>query len=177
MARVEMSATDEPGGSGVAQIQYYVGRTNVSGVYTAPFDLPAEGDIFVRAVDAAGNIQLQYYAFTLDDYADNVEAVHDFKVPHVNFPGQLAYAGDEDWHGLQLAAGETQLQLIGMAQDYNLELYDEKQILVASSALTGSRSEKINATTPGGRYYVRVVSASGDWSAKTGYRLNIGEAK
>ena len=61
-----------------------------------------------------------------------------------------------------------------MAQDYNLEVYDAKRTLLASSALPGNRSEKINLTAAAGRYYVRVVSAKGEWSAKTGYRLNIG---
>ncbi len=177
MARVELTATDNAGGSGVAEIQYVVGRTGERGAYTGPFELLAEGDLFIRAVDAAGNVQMPYYAFALDEHADHVEAVHEFLEPHVNLAGQLAYEGDEDWIGLNLAAGETQVQLIGMAQDYDLEVYDAQLALVSASRVGGNRSEKLQVDGPGGRYFVRVVSAHGEWSAKTGYRLNIGEAK
>jgi hypothetical protein len=60
MAKVTITAKDEPGGSGVARIEYALNATNTSGTYSSTLTIPARGKIIVRAIDRAGNIETPY---------------------------------------------------------------------------------------------------------------------
>ena len=60
MANVTITATDEPGGSGVGRIDYALVPSGTSGVYSSTLTVPATGKIIVRAIDRAGNIEVPY---------------------------------------------------------------------------------------------------------------------
>jgi hypothetical protein len=64
LARVTITASDN-GGSGVARIEYGLTPSNEAGVYTKPIEVPAVGQIVVRAIDRAGNIQAPYSRVSL----------------------------------------------------------------------------------------------------------------
>jgi Ca2+-binding RTX toxin-like protein len=65
LARVTIAAGDGEGGSGVSRIEYALGASNASGVYTSPIEVPAQGNIIVRAIDAAGNVEAPYQVVPL----------------------------------------------------------------------------------------------------------------
>jgi pimeloyl-ACP methyl ester carboxylesterase len=62
--RVTLSATDT-GGSGVARIEYAIDATGSSGTYTGPFVAPTKGNLYVRSIDGAGNIESPYLTVSL----------------------------------------------------------------------------------------------------------------
>lgn len=64
VARVTITV-DERGGAGVARIEYGLTPSNRSGVYTKPIELPAVGQVTVRAIDRAGNIEAPYPSASL----------------------------------------------------------------------------------------------------------------
>src|SRR5207253_5368626 len=124
-------------GAGVARIDYTLGATNATGVYTGPLTLPAAGEIFVSAVDAAGNVQTGPTIGTLDDRPGIQRLVTEFLAPHFNTTGCIDYPGDVDWWGLQLAAGSHMLQLIGLSSDYDLALFGAAGEQLGESASPG----------------------------------------
>ena len=65
VARVTITA-DDRGGAGIARIEYALDASDRSGVYTGPFEAPAVGQVIVRAIDRAGNIQAPYTRVRLD---------------------------------------------------------------------------------------------------------------
>ena len=65
IARVTITAEDR-GGAGIARIDYALDASDKSGVYTGPFEAPAVGQVIVRAIDRAGNIQAPYTRVRLD---------------------------------------------------------------------------------------------------------------
>jgi pimeloyl-ACP methyl ester carboxylesterase len=65
MARVTITADDNAGGSGVDRIEYALTDSGTTGVYTAPLTVPAKGNIVVRAIDRAGNIEQPYQVWPL----------------------------------------------------------------------------------------------------------------
>ena len=64
MVTVTLSATDQ-GGSGVDRIEYALDASDTSGVYGAPFTVPAQGNLIVRAFDGAGNVESPYQVLPL----------------------------------------------------------------------------------------------------------------
>jgi Ca2+-binding RTX toxin-like protein/pimeloyl-ACP methyl ester carboxylesterase len=64
-ARVTVNASDGEGGSGVARIEYALDASDTSGVYASPIDVPATGNVIVRAIDAAGNVEAPYQVIPL----------------------------------------------------------------------------------------------------------------
>ena len=172
---IVLDASDS--GAGVAYIEYLVGRTGKTSRYTGALRLPAEGDVYFRAVDLAGNVE-RYNVLNLDDHADGARAVRTFAEPHINVGGHIGYAGDEDWLGITLSAGTTKVQLVGMAQNYDIDIIDSTGATVARGAEAGNRSERLDVTVgKSSRYYVRVSSATAEWSTESGYRLNITAAR
>lgn len=170
--RVTITATDE-GGAGVARIEYELNASNTKGVYTGPLTLPPHGEIFVRAIDRAGNIEIDPKIGVLDDHPSIRRIVSQFLVPHVNTTGCLDYEGDVDWWGFELTSGTHQFQLIGLKDDYDLALYDSGGALLATSERRGSTAEKIRLDLAAGRYFLRVTGYAGAWNNQHPYRLNV----
>ncbi|MGZ4389428.1 MAG: chitobiase/beta-hexosaminidase C-terminal domain-containing protein, partial [Gaiellaceae bacterium] len=173
-AEVTIAATDEPGGSGVDRIEYALDASDRSGTYTGPLTVPADGNIIVRAIDRAGNVEAPYRVVALDDVANLRDQVTRFLEPHFNEAGYLEHPGDVDWWGLDVPqACRYQLQLIGLQDDYDLALYDADGKLLATSANRGQESEQIVADLPAGHAYLVVSGRDGAADAKSDYRLNV----
>jgi pimeloyl-ACP methyl ester carboxylesterase len=74
-ALVRLEASD-PGPAGVDRIEYAVSATGETGTYDGePLVLPAEGQLFVRAVDRAGNVQASALVVDLEDLPGRPEWV------------------------------------------------------------------------------------------------------
>lgn len=175
-AHVTMSATDT-GGSGVDRIEYALDATEETGVYGGPFEVPAVGLMVVRAIDRAGNVESPYQIIALDEPEDDapnhrggVTVWHD---AHANIAAFVDYPGDVDWWGFELEAGRHQFQLIGLTEDYDLELRDGDGALVASSDRPGKTSERIVEELDAGRYHLVVQGADGAYSDVHAYRMNV----
>jgi hypothetical protein len=65
VARVTISARDR-GGAGIARTEYALDASGTSDVYTGPFEAPAVGQVIVRSIDRAGNIEAPYARVRLD---------------------------------------------------------------------------------------------------------------
>jgi hypothetical protein len=176
MANVTMTAADNAGGSGVDRIEYALDATDVSGVYTSMLTVPVDGNIIVRAIDRAGNVEAPYQVvrLALDAEPNAAADVTSFLTPHVNTFGYLDYAGDVDWWGFDLpVAGRYQFQLIGLPLDYDLALYDAGGTLLNVSENRGTMSEKIVMEMPAGRAYLRATGFNGAFDPNVYYRINV----
>ncbi len=176
MANVTITATDNAGGSGVDRIEYALDASDASGVYTSMLTLPVNGNIIVRAIDRAGNIEAPYQVVRLaqDAEPNDIVGVTTFLSPHVNTFGYLDYSGDVDWWGFDLpGAGVYQFQLIGLPQDYDLALYDANGTLLQVSQKRGTASEKIVLQMPAGHAYLAVTGFSGAFDPNVFYRINV----
>jgi hypothetical protein len=176
VAHVTVDASDT-GGSGVSRIEWFVNATGQSGVYTGPLDLPAKGEIYVRAIDAAGNIQGDYSIGVLDDHPSLRELVDTFSGPRLAALGFLDYPGDVDWWGFNLPAGRQQFDLTGLAADYDLGLYDAAGNQIADSHNPGLLPERIVKTLAAGTYYIRVSGVQKAWSDVSPYLLTAAPRK
>ncbi len=176
LARVTITATDNDGGSGVDRIEYALDASDTSGVYTSPLTVPVTGNIIVRAIDRAGNVEAPYQVvrLALDTEPNSIDGVTKFLSPHVNIPGYLDYAGDVDWWGFDLpVAGRYQFQLVNLPQDYDLAVYDANGTLLKTSATRGTTSEKIVLQMPAGHAYLRVTGYNGAFDPNVPYKLNV----
>jgi hypothetical protein len=175
MAHVTMTAADD-GGSGIARIEYALDATNTAGVYAEMLTVPVDGNVIGRAIDRAGNIEAPYQVVRLavDAEPNDRGDVTSYLTPHVNRPGYLDYAGDNDWWGFNLpTAGRYQFQLIGLPQDYDLALYDGNGTLVQVSERRGTASEKIVVQMPAGRAYLKVIGHDDAFDVNVLYRINV----
>jgi pimeloyl-ACP methyl ester carboxylesterase len=169
---VTLDATDA-GGSGVALIEY-VRDSDVSvQTYTGPFVVPADGVLYVRATDNAGNVETPYLTVDLANRDGGWQQVTQFLAAHLNAAGRIEHAGDVDWWGLELESGTHQFQLVGLPADYDLFLHNSAGEPISSSTLEGSRSEKIVQTLPAGRYFLRVAGKGSAHDETQQYRLNV----
>jgi hypothetical protein len=175
-ATVTINATDNAGGSGIDHVDYALDATNASGVYTSPLTVPVDGNIVVRAIDRAGNVEAPYQVVRLavDAEPDSRDGATKFLEPHVNVPGYLDYAGDVDWWAFDLAAGgRYQFQLINLPKDFDLALYAADGTLLGTSERRGTSSEKIVMDLPAGHVYLRVTGYNNAFDANVPYRLNV----
>lgn len=171
-AHVTMTATDE-GGSGVDRIEYALDSSETVALYDGPFTVPAYGELYVRAIDRAGNVEAPYQVVVLDDAPSRPDLVQEYRTVPSNHAGRLAFEGDVDWWGYELEGGRYQFQLIGLPDDYDLALHDADGALVATSRERGMRSERIVATLPAGRFLLEVSGHDGAHAELHDYRLNV----
>jgi Lecithin:cholesterol acyltransferase/Bacterial pre-peptidase C-terminal domain len=171
VAHVTVNASDS-GGAGVSRIEWFTNANGQSGVYTHPLDLPAKGEIYVRAIDGAGNVQADYSIGVLDDHPSLRELVDTFSGPRMAQLGFLDYPGDIDWWGFRLPAGRERFDLAGLAADYDLALYDASGNEIAESDNRGLRPESIIARLAAGTYYIRVSGHQLAWSDTSPYLLS-----
>jgi probable HAF family extracellular repeat protein len=151
--RATLAASDE-GGSGIARIEWEAEALGSSGTYAEPLDLPACGELYVRAIDRAGNIEHEVKVATLDDRPGRRELVETFPAAPLWSYGVLECSADQDWFGLELHGGEHELELSGGAGTLMLALFDAEGNLIRET-----RSGELEVNVQTGRHYVRVSSA------------------
>jgi Mg-chelatase subunit ChlD len=102
------------------------------------------------------------------------QSVTSFRAPHFNIGSTIESAADTaDYVGVQHPGGLLQAQLIELPKDYDLVLTDLAGTVLHRSAETDTRSEKIRATLPAGRYLLAVLPKPGQFDAAYQYRLNV----
>jgi hypothetical protein len=111
----------------------------------------------------------------VDPDGDSTPAsVTSFRPPHFNIGSTIGSAQDTaDYVGIQHPGGLLQAQLIELPQDYDLVVTDLAGTALHRSAETGTRSERIRATLPAGRYLIAVLPKPGQFDAVNEYRLNV----
>ena len=170
VSRVTVTATD--GGSGVAGIEYRVPATGQTGTYSTPLTLPEQGEIFVRAVDKAGNWSVEQMA-TLDDRPGIANLVTDFKPANFTATGYIGYDRDVDFWGFSAKNDRYSIKLDELRRDYDLRLYSKTGELIASSTRNGTRSERISVKLVQGSYYIAISSKPGQFDDDHPYRLEV----
>jgi pimeloyl-ACP methyl ester carboxylesterase len=161
LARLELAATDA-GGSGVDRIEWSADAVGESGVYAEPFVVPAKGEVYVRAVDRAGNVESEWRVGLVDDHPSELSHVTAFRSAPLTGAGLLAYAGDVDWWGVEVTQRDRyRLLLHGLRLDARVSLHDAAGAVIASSDRPLWHPESLEATLEPGRYLLR-VAASGD---------------
>ncbi len=107
------------------------------------------------------------------DGDSTLESVTVFKQSNWNDPGQLDYAEDVDWRGLEAPGGTLQIQLVGIADvDVDLVIKDGDGRTLGSSRKSGKESETVQIDLPAGRYFV-VVLAKDPASPSGRYRVKV----
>lgn len=171
VAKVTVEAAD--GESGIAGIEYRIPETGVKGIYTTPITVADEGEIFVRAVDKAGNWSDEEMA-SLDDHPDSANLVEHFREANFRTQGRIGYDGDVDLFGLKARDARYSLKLTwGRHLDYDLRVFDASGELVATGVRKGRHSEKIKIKLEPGNYYIAVSAKAGELDKRRPYRLNV----
>ncbi len=171
MVEVTIEASDQ-GGSGVAAIQYALDATGESNVYNDTFRAPALGELYVRAVDKAGNVEAPYQVVVLDDHPSRPDLVDEFETVQFNESGVLGYEGDIDNWGVRIAeAGRYRFQLMGLQADYDLRLLSTDGTEIVADPRRGTRSETIEAELEPGDYLLEVTGFDGAFLPDKDYRL------
>jgi Mg-chelatase subunit ChlD len=102
------------------------------------------------------------------------QSVTSFRPPHFNISSTIESAQDTaDYVGIEHPGGLLQAQLIELPRDYDLVLTDLTGTVLQRSEEAGTRSEKIRATIPAGRYLIAVLPKPGQFDAVNEYRLNV----
>lgn len=174
VAEVTINSTDE-GGSGVERVEYALDASERSSVYQGPVIVPAHGELYVRAIDRAGNVEAPYQVVVLDDRPSRRDLVTEFHVAHVNEVGYLEHPGDVDQWGLELAGGRTTFQLTGLKHDYDLVVTNASGTVLGSASERGQRSERLVLEVPAGRYFLVVKGYQGAHDESHAYRVNVNE--
>ena len=102
------------------------------------------------------------------------QSVTSFRPPHFNIGSKIESAQDAaDYVGIEHPGGLLQAQLIELPKDYDLVLTDLAGTVLQRSEEAGTRSERIRATMPAGRYLLAVLPKPGQFDAVNEYRLNV----
>ncbi len=171
MARVTVSATDDA--TAVERIEYAIDATGQTGVYSQPILLEGKGELIVRAIDGAGNVEAPYKVVTLDDFPGRREMVRTFVKPQpaAAVEGFMDYAADVDWIGLEVDEGYSAITLIPPAKDYDAALYDTDGNLIWNGNARGLMPEALTVRLDAGRYFLRITGASGQFDEQLSYRI------
>lgn len=91
--------------------------------------------------------------------------------------GTIGSSTDEDWFNFSVtsASPNVRTQLYGLANNYNVEVYDMagRRIRRGIRTATGSEGPVVN-DLPAGTYTVRIYSADGSYSSTNTYTLKVG---
>lgn len=91
--------------------------------------------------------------------------------------GTIGSSTDEDWFNFSVtsASPNVRTQLYGLANNYNIEVYDinGRRIRRGIRTATGSEGPVVN-DLPAGTYTIRVYSADGSYSSANTYTLKVG---
>lgn len=91
--------------------------------------------------------------------------------------GTINSSSDEDWFNFSVTSTSPNVrtQLSGLANNYNIEVYDAsgRRIRRGIRTATGSEGPVVN-DLPAGTYTVRIYSADGSYSATNTYTLKVG---
>jgi hypothetical protein len=170
MARVVVDATDD-GGAGIGNVAWHT-TTGLSGSYTGPFVLPAQGDLQVVATDRAGNVQVEPSWGVLDDRTGLPYRVTDFKPRQLHGVGLVDYAGDVDLWGIQSDGGYIRAELAGLFFAAHLELDDAAGTVIATGDERRDHPEKLDVRVPAGDYLLKVTGSGGAHDLIRPYLLN-----
>ena len=139
-------------------------------------NVPLETGTFYVQVKLRGGAESQY-ALTLSAIPAADQIGNTFETatrltgkPITDFVGN---ADPNDYMGITpLVAGQLKLDLTGLSDDANLEVYDKNRTLLSTSTSSGATSETIQqslTSIAGSPYFVRVFAAPGK---ETNYTLN-----
>lgn len=91
--------------------------------------------------------------------------------------GTIGTSTDEDWFNFSVtsASPNVRTQLYGLANNYNIEVYDinGRRIRRGIRAANGTEAPVVN-DLPAGTYTVRIYSADGSYSSTNTYTLKVG---
>ncbi len=179
-------------------ITYYVDVLNFGAALNTPFDVdfyanltsaPAAsvlGDDFETVPNLNANGSKRLY-FTVADPTPGVMRRSYVRVDTFNEIDESAEmnnltsgldvtpVGDVDWFAVYETAGyPLSITLTQLPADYDVELYNENGVKVASSTNAGTANESITYTTPAqGLYHVKVFGYDGARSSTAPYRLTV----
>lgn len=171
VVEITIEAIDQ-GGSGVAAIQYALEATRESSIYAGTFQAPALGELYVRAIDNAGNLEAPYQVIVLDDHPSRPDLVDEFETVQFNESGVLGYEGDIDNWGVRITeAGRYRFQLMGLQSDYDLRLLTADGTEIETDPRRRTRSESIEVELEAGDYLLEVSGFDGSFSLGKDYRL------
>lgn len=95
---------------------------------------------------------------------------------NASITGTINSSTDDDWFNFSVtdAAPNIKIRLTGLPADYNIEIYDENQVMIRRGirTSTGSEGPVINALPPG-TYTVKVYGKDGVYSATDTYTLKV----
>lgn len=172
--KVEVAVSaDDAGGSGVREIQYGLNSTGETGIYSEPLVLPAHGEIYVRSIDRAGNVESPYAVAVLDDAPSRRELVARYQDPPFSTTGFIDHSGDIDWWGMEAASGSHLVSLLNPGQDFDVDVFDADGNWVAGGSTRGPDAEAFNVSLQTGRHYLRVSGHSGSFSEDLPYQLSV----
>lgn len=171
-ASVTLSADDGPEGSGISATYYMRDDDNRSRLYTEPFTVPFGTVVRFLSVDKAGNVE-KIQREVVDDAPNNLRTAE-----HVSDGDHLRRTidpeGDEDWFRFEADGSSTyRAQLLGLPEDYDLELYNGSGEKMEAPYRRGKATEEIRSQLPAGRYYLRVIGFDGAWNPKLHYQLKL----
>lgn len=184
---VTLKVTDGAGETALATVSLLVNRDgddvddavdNCPDEYNVD-QIDADGDGLGDACDPTPGYEVLNE--TTDNSMDVVEdrdgnstpsAVTEFDAVPAHFSETLLDDQDVDYFGVEVSkAGELQAVLGGLTADFDLDITTTSGEVLASSALTGTQSERALAAVEPGRYLLRVSAKPGQVSDQE-FRLN-----
>lgn len=170
-AEVDVEAIDT-GGAGVARVDWALDVGEVTGVVDGPLRVPAHGELHLRAVDAAGNVQAPHQVVVLDDAPSQPAFVEHAADGSIDTRGRLEFAGDVDVWAIDVAApGRYVVQLAGLRVDLDLTVLDADGARLAVADHAGRRAERVVVDLPAGRSFVEMSGVDGAHHVAATYRL------
>ena len=168
--RVALNATDT-GGAGVASIAVTRQPGNLTTAYTAPLDLPANGTLYVRATDRAGNVE-SAQRIQLDDWPDLRDEIETPSTGTISQTGTVATTADVDWFAVTVDTGQQTFNLTPAT--FPLAVYDTDGNPIAEANPGTPNQGPITRQLPAGTYYVRVGTPTGaNTPSTTPYTLTV----
>lgn len=121
---------------------------------------------------------------------DNYEPNESFLSPHIitdsltveglTLNGAISTGIDQDWFAIHLNAADTNatdttvtITLSGLTQNYDLTVFDSSNVIIASSANTGTADEMITLSLDSGTIIIQIVHDSLSFDPYNCYTLHI----
>ncbi len=142
-------------------------------------------DYRVRTNCASGSSDYSTAQFTTNNVATACNATYDGSIHNsfaaavaipfnTNVNGTISTAADVDYYKFTITTkGTATITLSTLPANYDLYIYNSKQMLVATSKKTGTTSEVKSRSYAIGTFFIKIVGSNGAFNSTNCYTLNV----